>query len=104
MYQFAYPVIADELPQNQPLSHSQKLSLAQELIEAADEPALEGHQRQWTLSEFRRIWLSIANDLNAGPVESQRAAIGAVHTVVEAIGRMRALKRGRFASRRKPVA
>ncbi len=64
MYQFAYSAICEELPA--PLSaalQSQRLPDAIELIEAADKARPASHVQLQLLSDFRRLWLSIANDL-----------------------------------------
>jgi flagellar biosynthesis regulator FlaF len=64
MYQFAYSAICEELPaaSSAPLQ-SQRLPDAIELIEAADRARSASHVRLQLLSDFRRLWLSIANDL-----------------------------------------
>jgi flagellar biosynthesis regulator FlaF len=64
MYQFAYSAICEELPApaSQPLQ-SQRLPDAIELIEAADKARPASHVQLQLLSDFRRLWLSIANDL-----------------------------------------
>ena len=64
MYQFAYSAICEELPA--PTSappRSQRLPDAIELIEAADKVRPASHVQLQLLSDFRRLWLSIANDL-----------------------------------------
>jgi len=63
MYQFAYPALADELLPHPPLSYSEKLSLALELLDFAGKTKGARHERLWALSGFRRLWMSIANDL-----------------------------------------
>jgi flagellar biosynthesis regulator FlaF len=64
MYQFAYSAICEELPaaSSAPLQ-SQRLPDAIELIEAPDRARSASHVRLQLLSDFRRLWLSIANDL-----------------------------------------
>jgi flagellar biosynthesis regulator FlaF len=64
MYQFAYSAICEELPApaSMPL-RSQRLPDAIELIEAADKARPASHVQLQLLSDFRRLWLSIANDL-----------------------------------------
>jgi flagellar biosynthesis regulator FlaF len=65
MYQFAYSAICEELPaaSSAPLQ-SQRLPDAIELIEAADRVrSASPHVQLQLLSDFRRLWLSIANDL-----------------------------------------
>jgi len=64
MYQFAYSAICEELPAPTILPmHSQRLPDAIELIEAADKARPASHVQLQLLSDFRRLWLSIANDL-----------------------------------------
>ncbi len=85
MYEFAYSAIAEELPPAPLPSHSRKLSKAMELIEATDCAGLAAHERLQLLSDFRRLWLSIASDLfhasqdaPEGPQGSLLAAAGSV--------------------------
>jgi flagellar biosynthesis regulator FlaF len=64
MYQFAYSAICEELPAPaSPPLQSQRLPDAIELIEAADRARPASPVQLQLLSDFRRLWLSIANDL-----------------------------------------
>ena len=64
MYQFAYSAICEELPApSSAPPRSQRLPDAIELIEAADRVRPASHVQLQLLSDFRRLWLSIANDL-----------------------------------------
>ncbi len=64
MYQFAYSAICEELPAPASLPlQSHRLPAAIELIEAADKAHPASHVQLQLLSDFRRLWLSIANDL-----------------------------------------
>ncbi len=99
MYQFAYSAICEELPA--PASapvQSQKLPYAIELIEAADKARPASHEQLQLLSEFRRLWLSIANDLiGAGedlPAESRASVHKAANCVLAEIERRRFSKEG----------
>jgi flagellar biosynthesis regulator FlaF len=64
MYQFAYSAICEELPapSSQPQQHA-KLPDAIELIEAADKARYASHVQLQLLSDFRRLWLSISDEL-----------------------------------------
>ncbi len=94
MYQFAYSAVCEELPAPSRLPlQSQKLPNAIELIEAADRARPASHVRLQLLSDFRRLWLSIANDLiSAGkdlPPESRANMHKAANRVLEEIERRR---------------
>ena len=94
MYQFAYSAICEELPapSSQP-QQCQKLPDAIELIEAADKARPASHVQLQLLSDFRRLWLSIANDLvrdsNDLPPESRATMHKAASHVLEEIERRR---------------
>jgi flagellar biosynthesis regulator FlaF len=89
MYQFAYTAIAEELPPPPLPSHNRKLSKAIELIEATDCAAFSSHERLKFLSDFRRLWLSIANDLfracQDAPQGPQRGLLAAAGSVLDDI-------------------
>lgn len=63
MYEFAYRAIYDEVPAGAPPPDHDRLVDAIELFDAASAPGLTPYRRQQLLSEFRRLWLAIANDL-----------------------------------------
>jgi flagellar biosynthesis regulator FlaF len=63
MYEFAYSGINEDLPAGAPPPDRLRLADAIELFCAASLPAAAPHLRQQLLSEFRRLWLAIANDL-----------------------------------------
>jgi flagellar biosynthesis regulator FlaF len=94
MYQFAYSAICEELPAPAGLSsHYHKLPDAVELIEAADRARPASHEQLQILSDFRRLWLVIANDLIRAchklPAESQTNVLSAANGVLEEIERRR---------------
>jgi flagellar biosynthesis regulator FlaF len=94
MYQFAYSAICEELPapSNQPQRRA-KLPDAIELIEAADKARYASHVQLQLLSDFRRLWLSIADDLihegRSLPPESQASVHKAASSILEEIERRR---------------
>lgn len=100
MYQFAYSAICEELPAPASLpSHRHTLPDAIELIEAADRARPASYEQLQVLSDFRRLWLGIANGLllRAGhelPAESQAAILSAAKDVLEEIERRRFKKAG----------
>ncbi len=94
MYQFAYSAICEELPAPSSLPlRGQKLPDAIELIEAADKACPASHVQLQLLSDFRRLWLSIANDLIQDgqdlPPESRASMHSAASSVLEEIERRR---------------
>ena len=99
MYQFAYSAICEELPApSSQLLQRQKLPDAIELIEAADKARPESHVQLQLLSDFRRLWLSIANDLvregtDLAP-ESRENVHKAANHVLEEIERRRFSRNG----------
>ncbi len=62
MYQFAYSEICEELP-SQNVSTARRLSDAIELIEAAQGAPSSSHEWLGVLSDFRKLWLTIVEDL-----------------------------------------
>jgi flagellar biosynthesis regulator FlaF len=94
MYQFAYSAICEELPAPSSLPQpNRKLPDAIELIEAADKARHASHVQLQLLSDFRRLWLSIANDFIHEspdlPPESRASMHKAASTVLEEIERRR---------------
>jgi flagellar biosynthesis regulator FlaF len=94
MYQFAYSAICEELA-GQPNLPPQRAKLpdAMELIEAADKARYASHVQLQLLSDFRRLWLSIADDLvQEGrdlPPEARAGVSKAASSVLEEIERRR---------------
>jgi flagellar biosynthesis regulator FlaF len=64
MYQFAYSEICEELA-SQSIPKPRRLSDALELIEAAQGVPSTSHELLGVLSDFRKLWLSIVEDLSA---------------------------------------
>jgi flagellar biosynthesis regulator FlaF len=62
MYQFAYSAIIEEPPPPLQLPDNRKIADAIELFDAAGFDTFAPHERLQLLSDFRRLWLSIAND------------------------------------------
>ena len=94
MYQFAYSAICEESPDPSSLPRQRsKLPDAIELLEAADKARYASHVRLQLLSDFRRLWLSIAEDLvHEGrdlPPESRASVHKAASSVLEEIERRR---------------
>lgn len=94
MYQFAYSAICEELPAADAApSLAQKLPIAIELIEAAGKARPASREELLLLSDFRKLWLSIAKDLmRAGPElpqETEADWLTAATGVLEAIERRR---------------
>lgn len=65
MYQFAYSEICEELP-SQNVPKTRRLSDAIELIEAVQASPSRSHEWLGVLSDFRKLWLMIVEDLPAG--------------------------------------
>ena len=65
MYQFAYSEICDELP-SQNVPKTRRLSDAIELIEAVQASPSRSHEWLGVLSDFRKLWLMIVEDLPEG--------------------------------------
>ncbi len=75
MYQFTYSAICEDKPARA-LSRGRLVSDAIELFEAANSTSAAPHERLQLLSEFRRVWLSIAADFYctaADPSEMERS-------------------------------
>jgi flagellar biosynthesis regulator FlaF len=89
MYQFAYSAIIEELPPPPLLSYNRKIADAIELLDAVGFDTLAPHERLQLLSDFRRLWLSIANDISrwSGQAESPglMALAAAARNVLEDI-------------------
>jgi flagellar biosynthesis regulator FlaF len=107
MYQFAYSAICEELPgASSARSQSQRLPDAIELIEAAERVRSASHVQLQLLSDFRRLWLSIANDLiHDGqnlPPESRANVRRDANRILEEIERRRFS--GEAAARARPNA
>ncbi len=65
MYQFAYSEICEELP-SQNVPKTRRLSDAIELIEAVQAAPSRPHEWLGVLSDFRKLWLMIVEDLPSG--------------------------------------
>ncbi len=64
MYQFAYSAICEELPGTVSLPlNCPRLPEAAELMEAAHRARPASYRQLQLLSDFRRLWLAIANDV-----------------------------------------
>ena len=72
MYQFAYSEICEELP-SQEVPKMRRLSDAIELIEAVEAAPSRSHEWLGVLSDFRRLWLMIVEDLPSGEHEAADA-------------------------------
>jgi flagellar biosynthesis regulator FlaF len=64
MYQFAYSEICEELPP-QSIPQPRRLSHALELIEAAQGVPSASHELLGVLSDFRKLWLMIVDDVSS---------------------------------------
>jgi len=62
MYQFAYSYVCDELTSHD-VPTARRLADAVELLDALDERDVPLHYRHEALSEFRKIWVAVADDL-----------------------------------------
>ena len=69
MYQFAYSEICDELPPHE-ASQTRRLSEAIELIEAVEAAPPRSHEWFGVLSDFRKLWLTIVEDLHSANHEA----------------------------------
>ena len=65
MYQFDYSEICEELP-SENVPKTRRLSDAIELIEAVEAAPSRSHEWLGVLSDFRKLWLMIMDDLPAG--------------------------------------
>jgi hypothetical protein len=91
MYQFAYSEICEELP-SQSTPKPRRLSEALELIEAAQGAPSASHELLGVLSDFRKLWLSIVEDLPAcahEAVDCAPPAPGLTEGVLQEIERCR---------------
>jgi flagellar biosynthesis regulator FlaF len=91
MYQFPYSEICDELPSQSP-PKPRRLSDALELIEAAQCVPAASHEWLGVLSDFRKLWLSIAEDFPAaapGKVEHAPPAGSLAEGILREIERCR---------------
>ncbi len=93
MYQFAYSEICEELP-SQNVPTTRRLSDAIELIEAVqDAPSF--HEWLGVLSDFRKLWLLIIEDLplcSREAAEDQSQFSGIADSVLQEIERCRFYK------------
>src|SRR5262249_30340662 len=64
MYEFSYASIFEEPPARVP-SRSRLISNAIELLDAAGRPSFQPFEQLQLLSDFRRLWLLIADDVFA---------------------------------------
>jgi flagellar biosynthesis regulator FlaF len=92
MYEFPYSAIFDDRPVPLP-SRSRLISNAIELFEASSRPCFQPFEQLQLLSDFRRLWLLIANDLyraSGGLPKTQQARFLAdVQSVLQEIERRR---------------
>ena len=65
MYQFDYSEICEESP-SQTIPKNRRLSDAIELIEAVQAAPSRSHEWLGVLSDFRKLWLTIVEDLPLG--------------------------------------
>ena len=72
MYQFAYSEICEELPFHD-VSQTRRLSDAIELIEAVQAATPRSHEWLGVLSDFRKAWLTIVEDMRAGNHDASAA-------------------------------
>ncbi len=92
MYQFAYSEICEELP-SQIVPKMRRLSDAIELIEAVQAVPSRSHEWLGVLSDFRKLWLTIVEDLPSG---NQGAAGAQPQNVWLADGVLEEIERCRF--------
>ena len=91
MYQFAYSEICDELP-SQNVPKTRRLSDAIELIEAVQASPSRSHEWLGVLSDFRKLWLTIVEDLPAGNndgADVQQPNMGLADGILQEIERCR---------------
>ena len=72
MYEFPYSSIFEEPPASVP-SRSRLISNAIELFEAAGRSSFQPSEQLQLLSDFRRLWLLIADDLHRASKEPPKA-------------------------------
>jgi flagellar biosynthesis regulator FlaF len=94
MYQFAYSAICEEFPApSSTPSNYFRLPDAVELIEAAGKARPASAEQLQLLSDFRKLWLAVSNDLIRGghglSPEVHTVMLSATHSVLEEIERCR---------------
>ena len=109
MYRFAYSAICQEQPSPAPPpSNFHKLQDAIELIEAADKAPLPSPERLQLLSEFRRLWLEIANGLTGAgralSAEPPANMLPVVQSVLQEIERRRFERGGHIHAASNPLS
>jgi flagellar biosynthesis regulator FlaF len=82
MYEFPYSSIFEEPPARMP-SRSRLISNAIELFEAAGCSSLQPFEQLQLLSDFRRLWLLIGDDVFETPRKGFPAAIQSVLQEIE---------------------
>ncbi len=92
MYQFAYSEICEELP-SENVPKTRRLSDAIELIEAVQATPSRSHEWLGVLSDFRRLWLAIVEDL---PSNNPDGAAVQPHLLRLADGVLQEIERCRF--------
>lgn len=92
MYEFAYSEIYEDSP-SQDVSQMRRLSDAIELIEAAQAASARSHEWHGVLSDFRRLWLMILEEL---PASSPEASGPYSHILRLADGVLQEIERRRF--------
>jgi flagellar biosynthesis regulator FlaF len=92
MYQFSYSTNFEEPSAPLP-SRSRLISDAIELFEASGRPSFQPFEQLQLLSDFRRLWLSIAEDLHRAsgdlPKAEQAGLLADMHCVLQEIERRR---------------
>ena len=73
MYQFAYSEVCEELP-SESIPKTRRLADAIELIEAAQGTPSSSHELLGVLSDFRRLWLMIVEDIPTGAQDEAGSA------------------------------
>jgi flagellar biosynthesis regulator FlaF len=85
MYEFSYSSIFEEPPARVP-SRSRLISNAIELFDAAGRPSFQPFEQRQLLSDFRSLWLLIADDVFAA---QQSGFAAAMQNVLQEIERRR---------------
>jgi flagellar biosynthesis regulator FlaF len=88
MYQFAYSFICEE-PTSQDVPTARKLADAVELFDATNGAAMPQHHRHEALSEFRRIWVAVADQVPAGGPDARHDAAEVKTAILEEVERRR---------------
>jgi flagellar biosynthesis regulator FlaF len=92
MYQFPYSTIFEEPPAPAP-SRSRLISNAIELFGASGRASFQPFEQRQLLSDFRRLWLSIADDLHRSskelPKVQQARFLAGMRNVMQEIERRR---------------